>query len=109
VCGVFPTPAEEGDSGEVRLPGGYAGLGRKQEGASGWLLTPPTFGGLYRTYRLLRSCWVSVTVAAGGFPISVVRVEAIRAFPEKVISRGRRDRDLHGGMEVSQRPGPFKE
>lgn len=40
---------------------------------------------------------------------SVVRVEAIRPFPEKVISGRRRDRDLHSGMEASQRPGPSKE
>lgn len=37
---------------------------------------------------------------------SVVRVEAIRPFPEKLISG---ERDLHGGMEAGQRPGPSKE
>jgi hypothetical protein len=64
----------------------------------------PTFDGL-----CLHSGWVSVTVAAGGYPdlSSVVRVEAIRPFPEKVISGGRGGgtETLHGGMEAGQRPG----
>jgi hypothetical protein len=37
---------------------------------------------------------------------SVMRVEAIRPFPEELISG---ERDLHGGMKALQRPGPLKE